>query len=66
MKAIYSALMLGAFFFGVHGHAQGRPQITEEQRSCLEARIGKPGSGPRRRPDPPNRQNGPDSSVGIE
>lgn len=34
-------------FFSINSDAQGRPQLTDEQQTCLESILGKPGEGER-------------------
>lgn len=50
MKTIFCTVILGLFFVGASSYAQGRPHLTDEQRTCLESKIGKPGPGARPSP----------------
>lgn len=42
MKSILISLVT-ITLFSINSKAQGRPELTEEQQSCLESAIGKPG-----------------------
>lgn len=51
MKTAFFVLVFGSLFVATNGHSQGRPQLTEDQKTCLEGKIGKFGSGSRPSPE---------------
>lgn len=51
MKTAFFVLVFGSLFVATNGHSQGRPQLTEDQKTCLEGKIGKFGSGSRPTPE---------------
>jgi len=51
MKTTFFATILGIILISGYSHAQRGPRLTDTQRTCLEEKIGKPGSGSRPSPD---------------
>ncbi len=51
MKRIFFATFLGIIFVSGYGHAQRGPRLTDEQRGCLEGKIGSPEAGVRPNPE---------------
>ena len=63
MKTTFCATVLGILLIGGYSHAQRGPQLTDTQRTCLEGKIGKPGSGSR---PSPGQMKAAFESCGIE
>ncbi len=51
MKTAFFATLLGLQFVGASSYAQRGPQLTDQQRTCIEGKIGKSESGSRPSPD---------------